>query len=117
MGKATPSFYPPSQGGQCLTIQQNLFLFLAILAIDFVLKYLYYLLFTIKIMIKDLTRDILQELYLKMTNKELCKYLKITQPTLSKYLDFHKIKRKERFLSGAGVKKFNLIKNDKNSNQ
>lgn len=68
-------------------------------------------------MIEDLTKETLQDLYLKKTNKELCRYLKITQPTLSKYLDFHKIQRKQRFLSGAGVKKFNLIKNDKNSNQ
>ena len=68
-------------------------------------------------MIEDLTKENLQELYLKMTNKKLCKYLKITQPTLSKYLDFHKIQRKQRFLSGAGVKKFNLIKDEKNSNQ
>jgi len=68
-------------------------------------------------MLQDLTKEILQDLYFKMTNKELCKHLKITQPTLSKYLDFHNIQRKQRFLSGAGVKKFNLIENDKNSNQ
>lgn len=68
-------------------------------------------------MIKDLRKEDLQELYLTMVNKELCKHLQITQPTLSKYLDFYNIQRKQRFLSGAGVKKFNLIKNDKNSNQ
>jgi hypothetical protein len=62
---------------------------------------------------QDLTKEILQDLYLKMTNKELCKHLTITQPTLSKYLDFLKIQRKQRFLSGAGVRKFNLIQNDK----
>jgi hypothetical protein len=61
-------------------------------------------------MIQDLKKDDLEKLYLTNTNKELCKLLKITQPTLSKYLDFHKITRKQRFLSGAGTKKFNLIK-------
>jgi hypothetical protein len=57
----------------------------------------------------DLKKEELQKLYDTMTNKEICEKLKISKPTLHKFLKVFGIEKKNK---EAGIKKFNLIKND-----